>query len=373
MGRKRIGIIYRGGKGWIGGVYYIQNIINALNTLPDAEKPLIDIYTDTKDMFDDLASLTRYPYLIYNVYKVNKLMFWTRKVCKLISYNIQERLPLVSFNKEDTFVFPDSQGNPKQLLAWIPDFQENHLPEMFDKETVKLRILKNRYIADHINHLVLSSNDCKNDFIHFFPNYKCKIHILHFAVTLPDFSSVKVDELKVKFGIEGDYIFCPNQFWKHKNHLFLFRAYNKALKKGLKLQLVCTGNLSDDRNPKYIHQIREFLDSNHLENHIKILGFIKREEMLCLIKNSYAVVQPSLFEGWSTVVEDAKAVNKFIFLSALKVHREQIDKNVCFFNPHDEDDLCNKLLIVKPTEEPRDYSQNVKNFGLNFLNIINDF
>ena len=38
--RKRIGIIYRGGKGWIGGVYYIQNVINALNILPDKDKPL---------------------------------------------------------------------------------------------------------------------------------------------------------------------------------------------------------------------------------------------------------------------------------------------------------------------------------------------
>ena len=159
MGRKRIGIIYRGGKGWIGGVYYIQNIINALNTLSDVDKPLIDIYTDTKEMFDNLSNITKYPYLIFNLYRINKFMFWLRKACKLVSYDVQERLPLVSYNKDDIFVFPDSQGNPKQLLAWIPDFQENHLPEMFNEEIVKLRILKNRYIADHIKHLVLSSHD----------------------------------------------------------------------------------------------------------------------------------------------------------------------------------------------------------------------
>jgi glycosyltransferase involved in cell wall biosynthesis len=131
--------------------------------------------------------------------------------------------------------------------------------------------------------------------------------------------------------------------------------------------------LHDPRNPKYIQQLKDYLSSNQLEDKIKVLGFIPRKDMLCLIEHAYAVVQPSLFEGWSTVVEDVKAVNKFIFLSDLKVHREQINKNVCFFDPYNEEDLCNKLLTVEPTHEPRDYQKNIKEFGLDFLNIINQF
>ena len=37
-----------------------------------------------------------------------------------------------------------------------------------------------------------------------------------------------------------------------------------------------------------------------------------------------AVAQPSLFEGWSTIVEDAKTLGKPIFVSDLPVHREQL-------------------------------------------------
>ncbi len=40
----------------------------------------------------------------------------------------------------------------------------------------------------------------------------------------------------------------------------------------------------------------------------RFLGFIDRGEQLQLMKNSIAIVQPSLFEGWSTVVEDTKAM-----------------------------------------------------------------
>ena len=91
------------------------------------------------------------------------------------------------------------------------------------------------------------------------------------------------------------------------------------------------------------------------------------------MKNSYAMVQPSLFEGWSTVVEDAKALNKFIFLSDLDVHKEQNPKNACFFDAKNEDDLVNKLLTVKPTQESYDYSENRKQFAKDFLEIINKY
>jgi glycosyltransferase involved in cell wall biosynthesis len=373
MDRKRIGIIYCGGKGWIGGVYYIQNIINALNTLPDEDKPLIDIYTEGKDKFVDLKKVTGYPYLLYNKFHENILLKCISLGLKAFCYSIGKRLSFVHYNKQDLFVFPNTDGDPKKALAWIPDFQDKYLPQLFDKKGLKSRDRSNRYVADHIHHLVLSSYDCENDFKKYFSGYQCQIHILHFAVTLPDYSQANIEDLRKKYGISGKYLFCPNQFWMHKNHAFLFRAYKKALDEGLNMQLICTGQLSDYRNPDYIKQLKDFISENHLESKIKVLGFISRENMLCLINNAHAVIQPSLFEGWSTVVEDAKAVNKFIFLSDLKVHHEQINKNVCFFDPHDEDDLCNKLLSVKPAKVHRDYQKNIVKFGQDFLDIINQY
>ena len=98
---------------------------------------------------------------------------------------------------------------------------------------------------------------------------------------------------------------------------------------------------------------------------------IDSEELHCLMKNSYAVIQPSLFEGWNTTVEDCKALNKFIFLSDLPVHREQANENVCFFNPRNEDDLVTKLITIKPEVIPCDYSNNLREFGECFLELIN--
>ena len=55
--RKRIGIVYLYDKSWLGGVYYIQNLLIALNTLNDDKKFAIDLYCLNDDSFNDLKLL----------------------------------------------------------------------------------------------------------------------------------------------------------------------------------------------------------------------------------------------------------------------------------------------------------------------------
>ena len=47
MAKKRIGIIYNFDENWIGGAYYIQNLIRSLNYLSNKEQ--IQLYILTKD------------------------------------------------------------------------------------------------------------------------------------------------------------------------------------------------------------------------------------------------------------------------------------------------------------------------------------
>jgi glycosyltransferase involved in cell wall biosynthesis len=56
---------------------------------------------------------------------------------------------------------------------------------------------------------------------------------------------------------------------------------------------------------------------------VYLLGLIARHEQIQLMRSALAVVQPSLFEGWSTVVEDARALGKPVIYSDIAVHLEQ--------------------------------------------------
>ena len=60
--------------------------------------------------------------------------------------------------------------------------------------------------------------------------------------------------------------------------------------------------------------------------------------------HSAAVINPSLFEGWSTTVEEAKALDLNIILSDIPVHREQNPDRSIFFNARDPEQLAVILL-----------------------------
>ena len=370
MERTRIGILMTGVSNWIAGKYYIQNLLCAINTLEDKQKPIIDLYVEDLKAFEDVKEESRYPYLFFNKYKERYFMRIFRRLVYVLNPNAANNLSLFKVNKDDLFIYPAELGTSHRKVCWKQDFQEKYLPELFSEDFVKKRDTNLRSVCERNIPIVFSSYDSQADFQKYYPQYHNPTFVVQFAVSQQNFSDVHFETVKEKYGISKEYLLCANQFWKHKNHLFLFRTFKKALKEGLDLQLICTGALNDFRNPDYANQINSFLKENGMEDSVKLLGLIDKKELLCLMNNSYAVIQPSLFEGWNTTVEDCKALNKFIFLSDLKVHREQISDNVCFFNPRNEDDLVFKLMTVKPHTNYYDYHKNIEDFGKSFYKVI---
>src|SRR5205814_986321 len=123
----------------------------------------------------------------------------------------------------------------------------------------------------------------------------------------------------------------------------------------------------------YVDNLMKYIKENGLENNIQFLGFIQREEQLCLMQNSLAIIQPSFFESWNTTVEDAKALNQFIILSDLTIHREQMNDNCAFFDPKSAADLAEKMentIINPPQIIKRDYKKNIEQFGLDILDVF---
>jgi glycosyltransferase involved in cell wall biosynthesis len=61
------------------------------------------------------------------------------------------------------------------------------------------------------------------------------------------------------------------------------------------------------------------------------------------MKYAKAIIQPSLFEGWSTVIEDAKSLQVPVIASNLDVNIEQLEEKGTYFEPHDERALATIL------------------------------
>ena len=76
---------------------------------------------------------------------------------------------------------------------------------------------------------------------------------------------------------------------------------------------------------------------------MRILGLIPRVDQIQLMRRCLAVIQPSLFEGWSTVIEDARALGKPMLVSDFPVHLEQNPPHTYFFERHNPDQLASLM------------------------------
>ena len=164
--------------------------------------------------------------------------------------------------------------------------------------------------------------------------------------------------------------------WAHKNHIAVLKAVKILKTEGTKdLQVVFSGKEVDYRNPAFFGELKNYITENGIEDCVRFLGFIDREDQLQLMNNSISVIQPSLFEGWSTVIEDAKSMGQYVIASNLEVHQEQLLNNCVFFNPSDANELAKimKCFIDKPPIKAKgDYVNNISQFGKIFLGIAKD-
>ncbi|MEI7737069.1 MAG: glycosyltransferase, partial [Ferruginibacter sp.] len=175
------------------------------------------------------------------------------------------------------------------------------------------------------------------------------------------------------YGLTEKFILSPNQFWMHKNHQVILDALLLLQQEQFNCKIVFTGKEFDHRNPDYVNGLKAFVEKNQLGDLVKFLGFIDRQDQLQLMQLSKAVLQPSKFEGWSTVVEDAKALNKPIIASAIPVHREQLGAKGYFFECDDAASLATLLKKIFESELPEpDYHYEVdcRQFAEDFYQLI---
>ncbi|MFN5620543.1 MAG: glycosyltransferase family 4 protein [Flavobacteriales bacterium] len=379
MGKKRVrvGILFSYSENWIGGSYYLLNLISALKLIEDHRKPeIVVFYKDEKDC-EPIVALN-YPYHKFiNIKFQSPYNLWQRILFRF-NPSYCKRKYLTSFDKKFIdVIFPytaiEKFRNVKTKVYWYPDFQDFFYPEFFSEKELEQRKSQQLEFVNSSDKLVLSSRAALNDLKHIYSVYTCKPYVVNFAVTHPQYEHLNLQELMMKYGIDRRYYISPNQFWQHKNHLTLLKAVLLAKQKRNDILVVFTGKEYDYRNPEYTEMLKSFVRDNDLSNNVIFLGFIDRAHQLKLIGGSMAVIQPSLFEGWSTVVEDAKAMNKLVIASDIDVHREQMLDNVIFFEKENHLQLADILMDFSPEQHQSlemDYSENVRKFANDFLNAI---
>lgn len=387
----RIGLIMQGGHGWVGGSEYIKNIILALSSLPTEKRSSFEICLLHSKSFEEDVQSQLNPYLsnAHNIdNELESATFFNRLKWK-IQRDLFKQLdpPFHSFLEKNRFdfVYPNfaskNRKNSYDSCPWIPDFQHKYLPHLFTQLDINERDKTFTRIADLSPRVVLSSKTAAADFHKFFPDLKCQIEVLHFRTSLPDnWYTLDPSLARLKYHLPEKFFLVSNQFWQHKNHMIVLEALKILQERSIYPVVVCTGHTYDYRKPEYVDTILQTIATFGLANQVYLLGLIPRVDQIQLMRHSLAVIQPSLFEGWSTVVEDARCLGKKMILSDFPVHLEQEPVGSTFFERHSQQQLADLIgdwwrnlpVGVNFKEESLARARNeedVRQFGYRFLEI----
>ena len=341
----RVAFTLIGGENWTGGYNYLLNLVRALTEHACGRvQPVLFFGTDIDEKY-----AAPFEHIVGVVLVRNAAFNETNKARRLRQALLtgRDQAAATAFAAQDiNVVFEAAQFYgwrfPVPAVAWIPDFQHRYLRHLFDFKAYWKREIGFRAQTLSGRQLMLSSDDARQDCERFYPSTRGRTHVVRFAVSANDIDVVTARAVADGYGLPETFFFLPNQFWKHKNHECVMQALQILKARGREVVVAASGKQADPRDPAHFPRLRLVIESNGLEQNFRLLGLIPHAHIPALMRSCAAVINPSTFEGWSTTVEEAKAIGTPMILSSLRVHREQ-RADALFFDENSPDQLSRIL------------------------------
>ena len=331
---------------WLGGLNYLRNLLHAVCILEDRriDPVLITGYRTSEKIASEFSFV---PMVYTSALDRGRPLWLLRKVlAETLGADPMLRRILRKCNIEILSHSGDlGRGARIPSIAWIPDLQHRHLTHLFSKDEIVSREHNIARAIDANLRVIVSSETAATHLRGGMPRHSDKIRVLRFVSGLLRGGALPArDELQACYQIEGPYMLLPNQFWAHKNHEIVVEALAQLKRDRQLVTVIATGLMRDPRQPSHVSDLMTKVAQYGLEGLFRPLGVVPYADMLGLMRDAVAVINPSLFEGWSTSVEEAKSMGKMVVLSNLPVHVEQAPERGIYFKPQEAKDAANAIL-----------------------------
>ena len=331
----KVGMIASLRGSWQGGVNYYHNLLGCYRKYPDPAVKL-DVFSPFPE---DVAGYQSDAIEIHPCPQLRHFRNYPRRIMKrLLRYD--PVLTRVMERHHIDVLTHTTLGRQTRIntLQWIVDLQHKAIPEFFSPEECARRDseIGNARLWGNV---LLSSHSATKDFRGYYPELaQVRTHVLHFSsAEALNVALLSRAELEMQYPVHEPYFFLPNQFWQHKNHAVVVEALRRTSRE---IRVVCTGTMQDFRDVTYVPSLMDKVKQAGVEHRFVCLGVVPYPTMVSLMHHSVAVVQPSLFEGWSTTVEESKSMRKQIILSNIDVHLEQAPERGVYFSPDSPEELA---------------------------------
>jgi glycosyltransferase involved in cell wall biosynthesis len=384
MGDKpRIVILAKGGSFWPGGRQYTLNLLEALvrargngdtfdiSVLVNGQEELIHYERLRAHLcvcaeFADVQA----PYTLMNKTR------W--RVKRSLERWTNPRLEEALLRMGATFAYP-MRSTKVPSADWIPDFQYRHFPGGSNPIEVEGRKQEFAAIVRISERVVLSSACAERDCHEMFPQSIGRTSVLRFRVFAnPAWLACDPTETIQRYHLPSRFVLISNHLAPTKNHAVVLEALaSMSPAERSQLHVVCTGDVYDYRNPSFHNEFFARIHELGLRDSISVLGLVPKQDQVQLLRAAAAYLQPSVFEGWNTGVEEAHSLGKPILLSDIPVHREQAPPRAIYFDPRNASELAARFGEMvgnaAPTFDPAVERQALGNYALRQVEFAKQF
>jgi glycosyltransferase involved in cell wall biosynthesis len=343
-----LGLPLLGGGQWTGGETYLRNMLGIIAEELDGRLAAqLFLPPDQTERLESLSRFLARPAVVDAAFAPEERK---RQLLRTLLTGRNDRLAGI-YAKSGVDVAWEStvflgRRFPCPVLSWIWDFQHRHLPHFFSRREWWRREVGFRIKTGSRRTIMLSSTDAQRDCERFYPASRGRTEVVRFAIDLdPAEPLQRRADVRARYQLPERFIYLPNQFWSHKNHGLVCSALATLRRNGSLarcLPIIMTGQTRNARATGYFDRLMATAAEAGVASHFRHLGLVPYEDVLALNAACDGLLNPSLFEGWSTTVEEAKALGSRTVLSDIAVHREQSPRAV-FFDPHDAEDLAARL------------------------------
>lgn len=282
----------------------------------------------------------------------------------------------------DLFFHPDNTEFlnclPRSVVT-IHDLIPYRFPELSLSANPLKRLRQNLYLnlqkraLNNSSRFVITvSENSKNDIIGFLGISSDKIAVIPEAVE-PNFrpsSQNEILEVKNKYRIEGEYLFCHSSFSAYKNLIRLIDAFALIARDFPNLQMVFGGHVSDSdwQGKNYYRRLVSKITSFGLSNKVIFTDFVPEEILPALYSGAKIFVYPSLYEGFGIPILEAQACDLPVVTSRTSSLPEVSGDSALLADPLDMADIAEKISSFLRNENLRlNYvgrgRENVKRFS----------
>jgi len=348
----RLGLFAAFDPSWGGGESFLANLLTVIGRRPELEVVLFHPRDAGETRVARWRALGAVPRPLDQLTRHHPA-WWMRKLGERLDLPWLDGFDRVLAGRVDaTFLRPLPCRAPVvPNLHWIPDFQERHLPEMFSAAERRSRAAEHERFLSRSALTLVQTDAAAEELVGWFPMHAERARVLPFAVTIPS-RALMADpvELLEPFGLPERFVYLPGQLWRHKNHGLVA----EALARVPDLTVVSTGHLVDYRAPDHVVALRARLTELGVERRFRLLGPVPLDIVFALHRRAMALLNPSRFEGWSTTVEEAKALGRPLLLSDIRTHRAQATApdRAGWFGVDDVEGLARLLMAVRDEGVP---------------------